>query len=97
MGPWPLLALRDAVKRGDWALAKQITLEIGPPTSGAPNLSWRETAAKIAVQYAGYVDPGPLRPPFVEIPKEIDEAMQRKAERWKTLCSKYRLQNQAAE
>jgi dihydrodipicolinate synthase/N-acetylneuraminate lyase len=90
MGPWPVLALRDAVKRGDWALAKQITMEIGPPSSGAPNLSWRETAAKIAVQYAGYVEPGPLRPPFVEIPKEVDEAMKKKAERWKMLCDKYR-------
>lgn len=90
MGPWPVLALRDAVKRGDWALAKQITMEIGPPSGGAPNLSWRETAAKIAVKYAGYVEPGPLRPPFVEIPKEVDEAMKKKAERWKMLCEKYR-------
>ena len=30
------------------------------------NLSWRETAAKIAIRLAGYVDPGPLRPPFLE-------------------------------
>jgi 4-(2-carboxyphenyl)-2-oxobut-3-enoate aldolase len=90
MGPWPLLALRDAVKRGDWEKAKQITLDIGPQNSNSPSLSWRETAAKIAVKYAGYVEPGPLRPPFVEIPKEVDEAMQKKAERWKMLCDKYR-------
>jgi dihydrodipicolinate synthase/N-acetylneuraminate lyase len=90
MGPWPVLALRDAVKRGDWALARQISLEVGPQSSNAPNLSWRETASKLAVKYAGYVDPGPLRPPFVEIPKEVDEAMRKKAERWKTLCDKYR-------
>jgi dihydrodipicolinate synthase/N-acetylneuraminate lyase len=94
MGPWPVLALRDAVKRGDWELAKQITLEIAPQTSGAKNRSWRETAAKIAVRYAGYVDPGPLRPPFVEIPKEVAEATQKKAERWTRLCEKYR--NKAA-
>ena len=90
LGPWPVLALRDAVERGDWALAKQITLEIGPQMSGAKNRSWRETAAKIAVRHAGYVDPGPLRPPFVEIPKEVDEAAQKKAERWVRLCAKYR-------
>jgi dihydrodipicolinate synthase/N-acetylneuraminate lyase len=90
MGPWPVLALRDAVKRGDWALARQISLDVGPQSSNAPNLSWRETGSKIAVKYAGYVDPGPLRPPFVEIPKEVDEAMRKKAERWKTLCDKYR-------
>lgn len=90
MGPWPVLALRDAVKRGDWALARQISLDVGPQTSNAPSLSWRETGSKISVRYAGYVDPGPLRPPFVEIPKEVDEAMRKKAERWKTLCDKYR-------
>lgn len=90
MGPWPVLALRDAVKRGDWALARQISLDVGPQTSNAPSLSWRETASKIALKYAGYVEPGPLRPPFVEIPKEVDEAMRKKAERWKTLCDKYR-------
>lgn len=90
MGPWPVLALRDAVKRGDWALARQISLDVGPQTSNAPSLSWRETGSKISTRYAGYVDPGPLRPPFVEIPKEVDEAMRKKAERWKTLCDKYR-------
>lgn len=90
MGPWPVLALREAVKRGDWALARQISLEVGPQSSNAPNLSWRETGSKIATKYAGYVDPGPLRPPFVEIPREVDEAMRKKAERWKTLCDKYR-------
>jgi dihydrodipicolinate synthase/N-acetylneuraminate lyase len=90
MGPWPQLALRDAVKRGDWALARQITLEIGPQSSAAPNLSWRETASKIGVKYAGYVDPGPLRPPFVEVPTEVDEGQKKKAARWKQLCDKYR-------
>ena len=34
--------------------------------------------------------PGPLRPPFLEIPPEVDAAQKRKAERWKTLCDKYR-------
>lgn len=96
MGPWPQLALRDAVKRGDTALAKAISLEIGPQSSNPPNLSWRETASKLAVKYAGYVDPGPLRPPFVEIPKEVEEVMRKKAERWKTICQKYR-PAQAAE
>ena len=91
MGPWPQLALRDAVAKGDMALAKQISLDSSPaPTGAAPNLSWRETASKIGVKYAGYVDPGPLRPPFIEIPPEVDESQKRTAERWKKLCEKYR-------
>jgi dihydrodipicolinate synthase/N-acetylneuraminate lyase len=90
MGPWPHLALRDAVKRGDREAAKAITLEIVPPNPPPANLSWRETAAKIAIRMAGYVDPGPLRPPFVEIPPEVTERMRQRVERWKQVCAKYR-------
>ena len=90
MGPWPQLALRDAVKRGALETAKAITLDIVPPNQPPASLSWRETAAKIAIRMAGYVDPGPLRPPFVEIPPEVTERMRQRAERWTKLCAKYR-------
>jgi 4-(2-carboxyphenyl)-2-oxobut-3-enoate aldolase len=90
MGPWPFFALRDAVARGDEEAAKTIMLDIAPPGTVKADLSWRETASKIAIRYAGYVDPGPLRPPFLEIPPEVDANMKRKAERWKALCEKYR-------
>jgi dihydrodipicolinate synthase/N-acetylneuraminate lyase len=90
MGPWPQLALRDAVRRGDRDAAKAITLDIAPPGQPPASLSWRETAAKIAIRMAGYVDPGPLRPPFVEIPPEVTQRMQQRVERWHKLCAKYR-------
>ncbi len=91
MGPWPQLALRDAVARGDLASAKAITTDIVPPGTPPASLSWRETASKIAIRMAGYVDPGPLRPPFVEIPTEVTERMKQRVERWKTMCVKYRM------
>lgn len=90
MGPWPLFALRDAVKRGDWAAAQAITMDLSPGGTRKINLSWRETASKIAVGFAGYVEPGPLRPPFIEIPAEVTEAQRKRAAYWKTLCEKYR-------
>jgi len=90
MGPWPVLALRDAIAAGDTALAREITLALAPEGGAPPNLSWRETAAKIAQHYAGYVEPGPLRPPFVEIPPAVIERAQRHAARWQELCAKYR-------
>jgi len=90
MGPWPQLALRDAVEKGDYRRANSITLDIMPSGGGAKNPSWRETAAKIAIRYAGYVDPGPLRPPFVEAPPEVEAAQKKRAERWRALCVKYR-------
>lgn len=90
MGPWPHLALRDAVKRGDLEAAAAITLDIMGPVTPNVNYSWRETARKIAIRMAGYCDPGPLRPPFIEIPPEVIERQKRAVERWKGVCEKYR-------
>jgi trans-o-hydroxybenzylidenepyruvate hydratase-aldolase len=91
MGPEPLVALYNAVISGNTELAKQIYFDISPVmTDAKPNYSRRETAAKIAIRYAGYCDPGPLRPPFVEIPKTVDTAMKARAERWQNLRAKYR-------
>jgi trans-o-hydroxybenzylidenepyruvate hydratase-aldolase len=89
MGPWPFLALRDAVARGDIKAAKAIILDIAPPGTPKSNLSWRETAAKLAIAMAGYVEPGPLRAPFLEIPSDVLEAMRKRVERWQRLCAKY--------
>jgi hydratase-aldolase len=94
MGPWPVLALRDAVVRGDTAAAEEITLDLTRTNvagGGAPaSLTWRETAAKIAIGYAGYVTPGPLRPPFVEIPENVRANAEKYAAHWQGLCDKYR-------
>lgn len=54
------------------------------------NYSWRETAAKIAIRMAGCVDPGPLRPPFLEVPAEVMERQPKRVARRKALCEKYR-------
>ena len=89
MGPWPLFALRDAVARGDIEGAKAIILDLLGPGTRKTNLSWRETAAKIAIGMAGYVEPGPLRPPFLDIPAEVLEAQRKRVERWNSLCAKY--------
>jgi dihydrodipicolinate synthase/N-acetylneuraminate lyase len=96
MGPWPFLALRDAVARGDLAAATAITLDLAPPVTRKPDMSWRETASKIAIAMAGYVEPGPLRPPFLEIPADVTEAQKKRVERWQRLCAKYRGAYEAA-
>jgi trans-o-hydroxybenzylidenepyruvate hydratase-aldolase len=93
MGPWPLLRLRDAIAAGDDATAREVTLAIaGEGAGGPPNLSWRETAAKISQAHAGYCQPGPLRPPFVEIPPAVAERAEKRAAYWQALCAKYRPQ-----
>jgi hypothetical protein len=45
---------------------------------------------------AGYVEPGPLRAPFLDIPPEVLEAQRKRVERWQRLCAKYAPAYQAA-
>jgi len=91
MGPWPLLRLRDAVRQGDRELATQITLELTAGLGdGQPDLQWRETASKIAIAQAGYVQPGPLRPPFNIVPDAVMQRIGRRVESWQAMCEKYR-------
>jgi hydratase-aldolase len=92
MGPSPVLALREAVAREDKTLARQLILDIGATNiagGGNPGLQWRETASKLAIAEAGYCKPGPLRPPFVEIPDIVRENARKWAAYWQTLCAKY--------
>lgn len=90
MGPGPIVRLRDAVQEGQPDLASEITLDLYPPRDQPPPLNWRETAAKIAIGHAGYVQPGPLRPPFVVIPPEVDRAARDRSNRWLAACDRYR-------
>ena len=82
--------MRLMIRMPPGVTTEQITLDLAPKVTRKVDLSWRETASKIAIRYAGYVDPGPLRPPFLVIPPEVDANMKRKAERWMKLCDKYR-------
>ena len=100
MGPEPVLALYNSVVTENFDLAKEIYLSISPVMlDNKPDYSWRETAAKIAIRYAGYCNPGPLRPPFINIPESVDKAQKARATKWRKLCDKYKhtLERAAAE
>jgi trans-o-hydroxybenzylidenepyruvate hydratase-aldolase len=90
-GPWPVLHLRDACFAGDWELATQICLdmEIAGRTRSGAGLNWRENSAKLAMNEIGYCKPGPLRPPFRNVPPEVLEHAKKMAAGWKKLCEKY--------
>ena len=95
MGPWPLVRLREAVVAGDDETARAITMDllamtISGTATAPSSLEWRETASKIAAQHAGYCQPGPLRPPFLEIPSNVRENAQKYAAHWQRLCARYR-------
>ena len=90
MGPWPLLALRNAIKKRDTEAAIAIMLDMNSTRESSNDLIWRETSHKIAIRFAGYCDPGPLRTPFIHVPEEITARERRRAERWVKICEKYR-------
>jgi len=94
LGPWPVLALRDAVTAGDYDKASQITMELRGAMGGPVSESWREPGSKITMKFAEYCNPGPLRPPFTVVPQSVIEGSQKKAAYWKDLCQKYRPQSE---
>jgi dihydrodipicolinate synthase/N-acetylneuraminate lyase len=98
MGPWPVLRLRDACCAGDWETAKQICLDIAAShkAGSGEDLHWRENSAKLAMNYAGYCSPGPLRPPFRNVPPEVIESAKKMAAGWQKLCEKYPARKAAA-
>ncbi len=91
MGPWPQLALRDAVARKDFATANAITVEIS-----------RRTAAATRIRHGGKRRRR-LRcaTPATSIPvrcgrllskclPEVDEAQKKRVDNWQKLCEKYK-------
>ena len=88
MGPWPVLRLRDACQAGDWATAQRIGMDLATRAANE-DLYWRESGSKLAINFAGYCDAGPLRPPFRHIPEEVVERTRAIANRWQSLVAKY--------
>jgi dihydrodipicolinate synthase/N-acetylneuraminate lyase len=86
MGPWPIIRLRDAVQAGDYELAQDIIISLMGSGGGGPqDLTFRENSAKISARSAGYCDPGPLRPPFVNVPEAVAARAKQRAEEWQVL------------
>jgi dihydrodipicolinate synthase/N-acetylneuraminate lyase len=90
MGPWPILQLRDACLAADWEAARSIAEEIFANDTPGTDPRYRELQLKIAVQAAGYCDPGPLRAPFWELPDDVVASARSRGERWSELAEHYR-------
>ena len=90
MGPWPILQLRDACAAGDWDAAKAIAAEVFGSDAPGTDPVYRELALKLAVQAAGYVDPGPLRAPFWTVPDDVAAGARARGERWRALADDFR-------
>lgn len=90
MGPWPVLHLRDLVRGGKDQEALQVIAEIMSAAGGERPGGNEGATAKLPIEYAGYVKPGPARTPIVKFSEAAMERARKKAESWKKLCDKYR-------
>ncbi len=88
MGPEPVLALMDAIAAGDEAridavdgVLKRLPPPI-PPGKTAEFASYNAQAVKVSAQAAGYVDAGPLRPPYTDLPDDWREGAEARGKAW---------------
>jgi dihydrodipicolinate synthase/N-acetylneuraminate lyase len=90
MGPWPVLHLRNLVRAGDDQQALQVISEIMAAAGGERPGGNEGATAKLPIEFAGYVNPGPARTPITTFSDTTIERAKKKAEAWKALCVKYR-------
>lgn len=90
MGPWPVLHLRNLVRAGKDAEALQVIRDIMNAAGGERPGGSEGAAAKLPIEFAGYVNPGPARTPISHFSDTVIERAKKKADNWKKLCDKYR-------
>lgn len=90
MGPWPVLHLRNLVRAAKDQEALQVISEIMAAAGGERPGGNEGATAKLPIEFAGYVNPGPARTPIIDFSDTTIERAKRKAEGWKALCAKYR-------
>ena len=90
MGPWPVLHLRNLVRAGKDQEALQVISEIMTAAGGERPGGNEGATAKLPIEFAGYVNPGPARTPIINFPATTIERAKKKAEGWNALCAKYR-------
>jgi len=90
-GPWPVLAIYDAVVDGDVNKAKRIIADVSGGRAGRGGAEGDEVgrAGHERHEYAGYIDFGPPRPPFSFNMADTEEKARKGAVRWLELCAKY--------
>jgi 4-(2-carboxyphenyl)-2-oxobut-3-enoate aldolase len=90
MGPWPVLHLRNLVRAGKDDEALQVIREIMSVAGGERPGGNEGATAKLPIEFAGYVKPGPARTPIIKFSDTVIERAKKKAEGWTKLCAKYR-------
>jgi 4-(2-carboxyphenyl)-2-oxobut-3-enoate aldolase len=94
-GPAPVNALSRAILARDWVLAEEIAGKIdwalSPQFSGgmAGFMDYSIQLGCERFSAAGYIDPGPSRPPYTWAPDELKEGSRESGRRWAQLQALY--------
>ena len=87
MGPWPILHLRNLVRRGENDKAAEVIADINVASQGKPVPG---EGFKRPAEYSDYCKVGPTRVPFLNFPdNQIDRAKKRAAH-WQEMNERYR-------
>ncbi len=87
MGPWPVLHLRNLVRRGENDKAAEVIADLNAASQGKPVPG---EGFKRPAEYADYCKVGPTRTPFLNFPDvQIDRAKKRAAH-WMEMNERYR-------
>jgi len=98
MGPEPWIALLAAVEADDADRVEQVLSDIEsvPPPMPMDEFhlfsSYNIQLEKVRINAAGYVDCGPPRPPYTDIPEKWQKAAEGNGIAWKALSERYRAQ-----
>lgn len=104
-GPAPVIQLRDEVdkakKSGDWTRAYSITTDIVASNATVfPNGSFKEFSTynigieKERMRAAGWMRPGPVRPPYHILPQHALNGARIAGEKWAEMHKKYAVPSQ---
>lgn len=87
MGPWPILHLRNLVRRGENDKAAEVIADINVASQGKPVPG---EGFKRPAEYADYCKVGPTRTPFLHFPDVRIEQAKKRAAHWMEMNERYR-------
>ena len=95
-GPAPLVALRDAIRARDWdesaRVGEELEWALGPlyPEAGPEAfLRYSIRLDNAEFEAAGFITPGPVRPPYSEAPEPFVNGAREAGHRWAKLQERY--------
>jgi dihydrodipicolinate synthase/N-acetylneuraminate lyase len=94
--PAPIVALAGRIAARDWEAAKQLSDDVNwaisamiPDGDLAQFIAYSIQLGHERFAAAGLIDPGPCRPPYIDVPAHFVAGSRECGQRWKTLQAKY--------